>query len=202
MFSGARADAGVHEFTPPMHRDYRDRPDRWHRPEIHRDARIERDVIVEYGIAAPTRIGASWIMHRVTVGHDATIGDGCEIATGTVVGAHSVVEDGARLGIGVIVKPFRRVGAGAVVGLGAVVTKDVPPGETWISSVAAARMASPPQRAVWAANDSMSESELAGWEEIAAGRERAETLGLAAAAGISPEDWSEWEASWARRRDA
>ena len=202
LFSGKRVEprertwpVGADLAHPPMHREFRGWPETWHYPEISHRARIEAHVIVEQGIGQPTRVGASWLMHRVTVGHDVQIGDGCEIATGTVIGAHSVIEDGARLGIGVIVKPFCRVGKGALVGHGAVVTKDVPAGETWISNVAAARMV---PKAVLAANDNLTESELTGWEKLRETVEQREVESLAAAAGIHPEEWRALEESWSR----
>lgn len=70
-------------------------------------------------------------MKKVHVGHDAVIGDGCEIAPLTSVGGHVELGRDVRVGQGATFKPFVKVGDGARIGMGAVVTKDVPPGEVW-----------------------------------------------------------------------
>lgn len=122
--------------APPEHREWP--AERWGmRPEIADSARVSAFCTVDAGIKQPTRIGErTWLMKTVHVGHDAQIGDDCELAPGTVIGGHVVLEDRVRCGIGVLVLPFKRIGAGARLGAGAVVTKDVPAGETWVGNPA------------------------------------------------------------------
>ena len=98
-------------------------------PRIAKSARLEAFVTVDSGIADHTRIGEDcYLLARAHVGHDVQIGDRVTLATGVILGGHSIVEDDAHLGLGAIVLPFRRIGAGARVGAGSVVTKDVPAG--------------------------------------------------------------------------
>jgi acyl-[acyl carrier protein]--UDP-N-acetylglucosamine O-acyltransferase len=121
---------------PPEHRDYTPDTTVWF-PVIEPDAQINSFVTVDAGLEAPTYVGhRAFLMTKTHVGHDAHVGDDCELAPGTVIGGHAVLEQGVRCGIGVLVLPFKRVGAGARLGAGAVVTKDVPAGETWVGSPA------------------------------------------------------------------
>lgn len=122
--------------VPPMHRDYRDRPDTWIKPVIHSEARLEKYTTVQYGTVRATRIGASWLMPGAYVCHDAVIGDGCEIADKATIGAHCDIGDNVRIGLHTVIRPRIKVGAGARTGCGAVVVRDIPPGETWVGSPA------------------------------------------------------------------
>ena len=145
---------------PPEHRDHR-----WsmpgHPPEIADTATIEAFCTVDAGIEEPTRIGErSWLLKHTHVGHDAQIGEDCELAPGTVVGGHAILEDKVRCGINVSVLPFKRIGRGARVGAGAVVTKDVPPGETWAGNPARRLTRS------WSGTVATDLEEL-GWDEFA-----------------------------------
>lgn len=122
---------------PPEHRDWKP-GDPVFAPEIHPTARIEALVTVDAGMHRPTSIGArSWLLKNGThVGHDAIIGEDCEIACGAKIGGHAVIEDGVRVGLNATILPFRRIGAGARVGAGAVVTRDVAPGEVVVGNPA------------------------------------------------------------------
>jgi acyl-[acyl carrier protein]--UDP-N-acetylglucosamine O-acyltransferase len=121
---------------PPEHRDWKPGDPKL-APVIDPTARINSFVTVDAGLHEPTRIGArTFCMTKTHVGHDAQIGDDCELAPGTVIGGHAVLGNGVRCGIGVLVLPFKRVGKGVRLGAGAVVTKDVPPGEIWVGNPA------------------------------------------------------------------
>lgn len=122
---------------PPESRDWKP-GDAAYQPEIDPTARIEAFVTVDAGLKAPTKIGArTWLMKHVHVGHDATIGEDCELSPGTIIGGHVQVGDGVKFGVGALVRPFVKIGTGARIGCGAVVVKDVPAGEVWVGNPAA-----------------------------------------------------------------
>jgi acetyltransferase-like isoleucine patch superfamily enzyme len=141
-------------------------------PLIAETAQVNAFVTVDAGIEQPTLIGAgTFLMAHVHVGHDAQIGDDCELAPGTVIGGHAVLEEGVRCGIGVLVLPRRRIGRGARLGAGAVVAKDVPAGAVYAGNPAK------PLRA--ATEPLLTACEEQGWEE------------LALAAGVD-QGWIDW----------
>lgn len=106
-------------------------------PVISATARVEALVTVDAGVKRHTTIGQhTWLMKKVHVGHDAIIGEGCEIAPLTSVGGHVEIGDRVKVGQGATFKPYVKVGADARIGMGAVVTKDVPAGETWVGNPA------------------------------------------------------------------
>ena len=115
---------------PPEHRDWKP-GDPILEPDIHSTARIEAYVTVDAGMQVATRIGAhTWLMKKTHVGHDAWIGDDCELAPGVTIGGHVKIGHRVRIGINACVRPGVTIGEGARIGAGAVVIKDVPPGET------------------------------------------------------------------------
>src|SRR3984893_15488014 len=105
-------------------------------PIIDPEARIEAYCSVDAGLKAATRVGKCWLMKGVHIGHDAVIGDGCELAPHCSVGGHVTLASNVRVGQGAVFKPFVTVGDGARIGMGAVVICDVPPGETWAGNPA------------------------------------------------------------------
>ena len=128
----------VHIGGPPEHRDWKP-GDPALTPDIHSTARIEAFVTVDAGMKDPTHVGAhTWLMKHVHVGHDAWIGDNCELAPGTVICGHVRIGHSVRIGVNACVRPFITVGDGARIGAGAVVVKDVPPGEVWVGNPARA----------------------------------------------------------------
>lgn len=121
---------------PPEHREWTpDQPT--HEVELGGGVRIHAYVTVDAGMNEPTRIGArSWLMKHVHVGHDAQIGEDCELSPGVIVGGHVVIGDGVRVGIGAMFRPGVKVGNGARIGCGAIVVTDVPAREVWVGNPA------------------------------------------------------------------
>ncbi len=84
--------------------------------------------LVHQGWHEQTTVGDDcFIMNKVYVAHDSTIGNRATLASTVTMGGHVRVGDGANIGLGAVVHQRRVVGAGAMVGMGAVVTRDVPP---------------------------------------------------------------------------
>jgi acetyltransferase-like isoleucine patch superfamily enzyme len=126
-YSGGRDQTAVIGHAPE---DRNWKPgDRAHKPFICSGARIEAFVTVDAGTKRATHIGRrTWLMKHVHVGHDAYIGEDCEIAPGAVICGWVVIGNGVKIGVNASILPHRKVGDGARIGAGAVVTKDVRPG--------------------------------------------------------------------------
>ena len=121
---------------PPQVRGWM-RGDPAHPPIIHPHARIEAYATVDCGQSRPTRIDArAWLMKLTHVGHDAHVGEDCELAPFSTVGGYSILEKGVRCGINATILPYVVIGEGARIGAGAVVTKNVPAGEIWAGNPA------------------------------------------------------------------
>lgn len=120
----------------PEHRDWTP-DDMTFPPIIGEAARIEAFVTVDAGMRGYTKVGArTWLMKHVHVGHDAVIGEDCEVAPGAVICGHAVIGDRVRIGVNASILPGVRVGARARIGAGAVVTRNVPSGEIWAGNPA------------------------------------------------------------------
>lgn len=131
---------GIHPWAyiggNPEHRDWRP-GDPALEPDIHPSARIEAFCTVDAGTKVPTRVGAgTWLMKHCHVGHDAWIGDNCELTPGVTVGGHVKIGHGVRIGLNACVRPGVTIGEGARIGMGAVVVCDVPAGEVWAGNPA------------------------------------------------------------------
>ena len=144
------------------------------RVSIDPTALIEALVTIDAGTIDPTEIGArTWLMKKVHVGHDARIGDDCEIAPLVSIGGWVLIGNRVKVGQGAVFKPRVTVGDDAVIGCGAVVIRDVPAGETW-----AGNPAKPVTRL--APIETLTDLEEQGWEEVATRDEQA------------AQAWEEW----------
>jgi acyl-[acyl carrier protein]--UDP-N-acetylglucosamine O-acyltransferase len=97
----------------PESREYWADPDvHLHQPFIAAGARVHTHVTVDAGLQRVTTIGErTWLGRHVHVGHDAIIGDDCELAPGAVVCGHAEIGDGVRVGVNACIRPFVKVGA-------------------------------------------------------------------------------------------
>lgn len=92
--------------------------------------RVEAFATIDAGLKNMTTVGArTWVFKHSHVGHDAQIGEDCELSTGCIIGGHCEIGNGVRVGIGAVLRPFVKVGDGARIGCGAVVVKNVAAGD-------------------------------------------------------------------------
>lgn len=110
-----------------------------HKPRIGTGTRIEAFVSVDAGLDAPTSVGErTWLMKHVHVGHDAVIGEDCELAPGVVIGGYCVIGRNVKIGVNACLRPNVVVGDNARIGAGAVVVSDIPANELWYGNPARA----------------------------------------------------------------
>jgi UDP-N-acetylglucosamine acyltransferase len=124
---------GIHPWThiggDPEHRDYEHGTPKC-APLVDPSATIAAFVSIDAGLHRPTIVGArTWVMQHCHIGHDAQLGEDCELAPGTVIGGEVTIGNKVRIGINACVRPFVTIGDGARIGCGAVVIRDVPAGE-------------------------------------------------------------------------
>lgn len=92
---------------------------------------------VHKGSERPTIVGAnSFIMNRISVAHDAQLGEKTIAAPGVTFGGHVTVGDGCNLGMNSTIHQRRVMGAGSMLGMGGVATKDIPPFATVVGNPA------------------------------------------------------------------
>lgn len=123
---------------PPEHRGWMD-GDPLLAPQIASSALVHAFCTVDAGMTymRTTAIGErSFLQARVHVGHNAVIGDDCEICAGVVICGEVTIGDGVRVSGNSWVKPQVTIGDGAIIGGGSVVTKDVPAHEVWCGNPA------------------------------------------------------------------
>jgi len=65
------------------------------------------------------------IMAHSHIGHDAKIGNDCELCTGTIIGGYASILDGAIIKLGSTIRNRKTVGVDSLVGMGSVVVSDV-----------------------------------------------------------------------------
>jgi UDP-N-acetylglucosamine acyltransferase len=84
-----------------------------------------------YDAEAKTIIGSNnIIMAHAHIGHDAVIGDGCEICCTSIIAGYVTVKNCAKIKLHCVTRNRITIGEGALVGMGSVVTKDVPDNAT------------------------------------------------------------------------
>ncbi|MDJ0359728.1 acyl-ACP--UDP-N- acetylglucosamine O-acyltransferase [Rhodococcus sp. H29-C3] len=92
---------------------------------------------VHKGSERPTTIGSdSFIMNRISVGHDCQLGDGTIAAPAVTFGGHVTLGAGCNMGMNSTIHQRRVMGSGAMVGMGGIATKDVPPFATVVGNPA------------------------------------------------------------------
>lgn len=69
------------------------------------------------------------LMAHSHIGHDAYIGDNCEISTTSIIGGYCKIENNVKIKLACIIRNRKTVGEGALVGMGSVVVKDVEPND-------------------------------------------------------------------------
>ncbi len=122
---------------PPEHRDHDPNESTGYWPYIGHGSRINAFVTIDCGTTRRTSIGNNvFAMAHCHIGHDAIVGDGCELAAGTVLAGWVELGKNVRVGVNACFKNRVKVGDGARIGAGAVVVKDVPAGEVWVGNPA------------------------------------------------------------------
>jgi UDP-N-acetylglucosamine acyltransferase len=142
VFEEGSRPSGIHPLAsvggPPEHRGWMV-GDPVSAPEIASSALIHAFCTVDAGMTykQTTTVGErSFLMSGSHLGHNAVVGDDCEIGNHVVVGGEATIGDGVRIGGNSWVKPLATIGDGAIIGGGSVVTRDVPSHEVWCGNPA------------------------------------------------------------------
>jgi len=87
---------------------------------------ISELVTIQTPVDGVTRIGSNNIITAHShIGHDAEIGDWCEVCI-SCVGGYAKVKDFARIKMWSVIRNRKTVGSRAIVGMGSVVVSDIP----------------------------------------------------------------------------
>jgi len=80
-----------------------------------------------YEKGAKTIIGSNnIIMAHAHIGHDAVIGDNCEICCTSIIAGYVNVQNGAKIKLGCVTRNRITIGENTIVGMGSVVISDIP----------------------------------------------------------------------------
>lgn len=119
--------------------EWRDRATK-HPAIIGDDCTIREHARVHAGCNRPTIIGArTLLMAGSHVGHDAQLGEDCEVAPNAVIGGCVTIGNKVRIGMGANIVPEVTIGDNVRIGAGAVVLRDIPFDEvpqTWVGNPA------------------------------------------------------------------
>jgi acyl-[acyl carrier protein]--UDP-N-acetylglucosamine O-acyltransferase len=114
-------------------------PGEWRGESTRFPAHVDEGVVirefarVHAGCRRPTSIGArTLLMAGCHIGHDAHIGEDCDIAPNACIGGCVTIGNRVKIGMNASVRPWVTIGDGARIGNGAAVVRDVPAGETWV----------------------------------------------------------------------
>lgn len=136
-YEPGKRPAGVHPLAsvggPPESREWLV-GDPCQYPHIASSALVHAFCTIDSGLPGDqtTTVGErSFLQARVHLGHNAVVGDDCELCAGVVVCGHVRIGNGVRIGGNTWIKPRVKIEDGAIIGGGSVVTHDVPAHQVW-----------------------------------------------------------------------
>lgn len=103
---------------------------------VERGVRIGANCVICKGEIGETRIGEGTIvMNLVNIGHNVTIGKGCEIGAGVTIAGHVQIGDNVKIKVGAVIRNRVKIGDNSIIGMGSVLVSDVD-GGTWYGNPA------------------------------------------------------------------